>query len=132
MQIAEAFVAIRPKTNKAEFQSQVEKDTTAAARSAGTKAGDELGKSMTTRLRAATSGLGAVLGSVGAGLFLKSAFDDAREFIRTQAQLQAVLKSTGGEAGVTSEHIEGLAQSQQKLGIADDEVTKRGAALLLT
>jgi len=48
MQIAEAFVAIRPKTDKAQFQSQIEKDTTAAAKSAGTKAGDELGKSMTS------------------------------------------------------------------------------------
>lgn len=133
MQIAEAFVAIRPNPDsKATFQREVTGIVTPGATKAGQDAGKALGAGMTSSVKSAVLGLGALVGSIGAGVALKSAFGAATDATRANAQLAAVLKSTGAVAGVTTADVEKLAQSQLKLGIADDETTKRGAALLLT
>lgn len=59
----------------------------------------------------------------------------AREFAAAEvvgAQLDAVLRSTGGSAGITRGEIDELANELQDLSGTEDEVIRRGAALMLT
>lgn len=59
----------------------------------------------------------------------------AKEFADAEivsAQLDAVLKSTGGAAGVTRDEIDALASSLQEVSGVGDDVIRRGAALMLT
>lgn len=66
-----------------------------------------------------------------ASIIVKSARDLARiEKINTQTE--AVLKSMGNSAGVTAEHIEGLAGDLEKLTASEAETIQEGANLLLT
>lgn len=69
----------------------------------------------------------------GAGvLAIKSFVDAANESERGVAQLNAVLKSTGGIAGVTKEQALGLAGSLQKVTTITDEAILGGENMLLT
>jgi hypothetical protein len=72
------------------------------------------------------AGLAAVAGGI------KFTTDAARESREVQAQLAAVLKSTGGIAGVTSAEANAYANSLQKLTNFDDEAILSGETLLLT
>ena len=82
----------------------------------------------------------AVLGGIaaaGAGLgilatTLKSSIDNAIEAQEVQAQLNAVLESTGGIAGITAERANELADSLSKVTRFDDEAILSGENLLLT
>jgi hypothetical protein len=49
-----------------------------------------------------------------------------------EAKLQAVIRATGGAAGVTAEHVMDLAASLQRTTTFGDEATIAGAAVLLT
>lgn len=62
----------------------------------------------------------------------KQALDAAAEAEVIAAQTEAALKSTGGVAGVTAEHIGKLAESIDRKSMADDEAIQSGANLLLT
>jgi hypothetical protein len=95
-------------------------------------------------------GLGKVLGDVGkiAGGFLAAnvigggvqqltgflgdSVAAAKESIAANAQLDAVLKSTGGAAGLTADHIKDLAGSLEKSSLFEDEAILKGQNLLLT
>ena len=66
---------------------------------------------------------------VALGTLSVKAFTEQEDAI---AKMEAVLKSTGGVAGVTSTHVTDLASSLQKTTTFADEVTVNGAALLLT
>lgn len=57
------------------------------------------------------------------------AFQEAEKIA---AQTNAVLKSTGGAAGVTAKHVENLAGKLSMLSGADDEAIQSGQNLLLT
>lgn len=72
------------------------------------------------------TGLAAVAGGI------KYTTDAARESREVQAQLAAVLKSTGGIAGVTSQEANAYASSLQRLTNFDDEAILSGETLLLT
>jgi hypothetical protein len=96
------------------------------------------------------SGLGKVLGQVGtiaAGFlaanvisggvqkltgFIGDSVAAARESIAVDAQLAAVLKSTGGAAGVTADAAKDLASSIEKASLFEDEAVLSGENLLLT
>lgn len=60
------------------------------------------------------------------------AFAGAAESAKVQAQTNAVLKSTGGIAGVTAEQIKDLASSLQETTLFTDEQTQSGQNMLLT
>jgi len=95
-------------------------------------------------------GLGDVLGKVGtiAGGFLAAnviqggvqkltgfigdSIAAAKESIAVDAQLAAVLKSTGGAAGVTAEEVKGWASALEKASLFEDEAILKGQNLLLT
>jgi len=107
-----------------------------------TSAGDKIGKfesgagSMVSKV---ASGFGklitaaAALGAVTAvGAFFKSAVDEAAEAEQNIAQLENVIKSTGGAAGVTAESITSMASELQKITTFSDDAIIAGDNLLLT
>lgn len=63
---------------------------------------------------------------------LMASIDAFAEAEVVDAQVNAVLQSTGGIAGVTAEAIDDLATRLSKLSGVDDEAIKRGEALMLT
>ncbi len=69
---------------------------------------------------------------VGLGSVLNDAVQSAGESADVISQLEAVLKSTGGVAGVTSKEAQDLASSLQKLTRFSDEQILSGENLLLT
>jgi len=56
----------------------------------------------------------------------------AMEAERAMAQTNAVIKSTGGAAGMTAEQVADLAASESRLSSIDDEVIQGGENMLLT
>src|SRR5690242_11766809 len=78
----------------------------------------------------ANAGLITVLAGVGAGM--KYAIDQAAEAEKVNAQLEAVLKSTGGAAGMTADELDKMATSLSRMSTYDDEAIKSSEALLLT
>ena len=65
-------------------------------------------------------------------VFMKQSVAAASESAKIDAKLGAVIKSTGGAAGVTAAAIDNLANSQMKQTGMDDEMIKNGAAVMLT
>lgn len=112
------------------------------AKDDASKALDSVGKS--------AGGLGKTLGDVGkiaggfmaanvvaAGVqqltgFIGDSIDAAKESIAVNAQLDAVLKSTGGAAGVTADEVRSMAAEMEKMSVFEDEAIISGQNLLLT
>jgi hypothetical protein len=80
------------------------------------KFGKDLSKSVTAPL-------------VGVAALSVKAFMDQEDAV---ARMEATLKATGGVAGVTSDHIKGLANNLQQTTTFADEATVGAGALLLT
>lgn len=64
--------------------------------------------------------------------YFKESVQAAAESERVQAQLEQVIKSTGGAAGVTAEQVSNMANSMSRLTAIDDDVIKKTDAVLLT
>jgi hypothetical protein len=87
------------------------------------------------------AGMGAVAGgaavaaqAIGEGLVtaLKTGVSEMQEQEKVSAQTSAVLKSTGNAAGVTKDHIEGLASALQAQTGTQDDAIQSSENLLLT
>lgn len=78
--------------------------------------------------------VGAAAGVAFAGIagFAKSAIDSANESAKVQAQLNAVLTSTHGAAGLYIEDLNDQAQALQKMTTYSDEAVGSAQAMLLT
>jgi len=76
--------------------------------------------------------LAAAAGATGLAVALKSSVEAAMESQRVETQLNAVLKSTGGIAGVTAEAAKDLAANMQRLTTYDDEAVLSAENVLLT
>lgn len=63
---------------------------------------------------------------------LGTAFQTVAEKATLLAETNAIIESTGGAAGVTSEHVVELADSLEKMSLADDTAIQKGENLLLT
>lgn len=74
----------------------------------------------------------AALGGLAAGLGAKASLDAAREQIRTETKLAAVLKSTGHAAGLSAQQIKDYASELQGVTNFGDEATINAAAMLAT
>jgi phage-related protein len=85
------------------------------------------GAAMTGVGKTATLGLTLPLVAFG-----KTAIDSFGEASRVAAQTDAVLKSTGGAAGVTAAEIDRLSQRVGNLAAVDNDVVQQGANMLLT
>ena len=68
----------------------------------------------------------------GLAIGAKVAWGEVSEGQQVMAQTEAVLKSTGGAAGVTAKDVEGLAGSLSRMTGVDDEAIQAGENLLLT
>ncbi len=110
--------------------------------SSGVKSGVSQSISQLQKLQAAGQLIGGALQKVGAGLtlgvtvpviaFFKSSVDSAMEAENALAELNAVIKSTGGAAGMTADDITKMAAGLQKVTkFADDDIIK-GQSMLLT
>lgn len=89
-----------------------------------------VGDSFTKLLKASAVGVAAIGGAAIA--FGVSAVKSFEESENAAAQLNAVLKSTGGAAGVTADQANDLASSLQKVTRFSDETIIGGENLLLT
>lgn len=104
-------------------------------------------KELTSSLGGSLGGLGSLAAgalATGGGLaalgmavnatvdYLKWATDQAEEAAKVQAQLDAVLRSTGNAAGMASEELDTLANSLEATSGIEDDVIKRNEALMLT
>jgi len=72
------------------------------------------------------------IGGAGLGAAVKASFDEMSNAQKVSAQTAAVLKSTGGAAGVTAKQVDELGTSLMNLSGVDDEVIKSAENLLLT
>jgi len=103
----------------------------------GLKDADKGMKSAQDRLKDFSAGIK----NVGAGMiaasgpivaFGVSSVKAAMDSQNAVAQLEAVIKSTGGSAGVTADHAQALASSLQNLTMFGDEATLSAESMLLT
>ena len=91
---------------------------------------------VTSSIKSLAAGAGLALGAGGAvfmlGKFLKDSVAQAAEAQKAHAQLEAVIRSTGGAAGVTAREVEDLATSLARMTAYDDEAIVSAGSLLLT
>lgn len=80
-------------------------------------------------LKKAALGLGAV---IGVGTLFKGFIDDASEAEDNLKQLQTVIESTGGKAGVTADQVTSMAAELQKVTKFSDDAIVSADNLLLT
>lgn len=64
--------------------------------------------------------------------FIGDSVQEAKDAADGQAQLAAVIKSTGGAAGVTADHVNALADKYAGLTKFEDDATRGAASMLLT
>jgi len=82
-----------------------------------------------TSLRSAMLQLGI---SISAGLVFRKIVENTKAAQYAMAQLEAVVKSTGGAAGKTVEELDAMAKALQQTTIYGDEATKSAQGILLT
>src|SRR5215510_11715442 len=68
----------------------------------------------------------------GLGSAIGASVDEWQQQTQVAAQTGAVIKSTGGIAGVTAQHVDKLASQISSLSGMDDEAIQSGENLLLT
>lgn len=111
MKVGEAFVEIRPDTGGFEAE-------------ANSKIGGTL--------KNLAKGAAVAFAAVAAKDFLSGAIAEAQEAAKVTAQTEAVIKSMGGVANVTADHVGKLAESLSNKTAIDDEAIQGAENLLLT
>lgn len=102
------------------------------------KSGQETDKTSGKMKRAAKAvgGLAGAYAALGAGQkaidFMRSAVAEAREAEKVSKLTAQAIKTTGGAANVTADHVGKLAESISNKTAVDDEAVQSGANLLLT
>lgn len=123
MELEELIVPL--KLNDSLFDSGIEKSITKA-----TAFGNILGNLASSAITGAFNLLGKGLQTVEG--FLGDSVQEASDSENAISQLEAVIKSTGGVAGVTSKQAQDLASSLQKVTKYSDEAVLGGENMLLT
>lgn len=85
-----------------------------------------------TSLKSIATIAGVALGAAGLTKFLKDCVNSAAESEAAMAQTEAVIKSTGGAAGVTADQVAELAKQLQNETAFSDEAVQGAENLLLT
>lgn len=104
--------------------------STNAALGSFKETGNQVWSALSTVATVAAVAAAAAVG--GLALAFGDSVSQARESIAASNQLNAVLTSTGGAAGVTSEHAKELANSLQQVTNFGDEATLGAESMLLT
>ena len=113
------YVDVEPRIDKTAAQTSMQRDLGGSLRSAGAK--------MAGAGAAMTAGL--TLPIIGFGKAAYGAFTESTAVI---AQTEAVVKSTGGVAGVTAAEVDNLATKLSGVAAVDDEVIAGAENMLLT
>lgn len=129
-EVGTAYVSIVP--SAAGFGATLERQVTGQANLVGQQAGKALGTGITASASGIAKGVVAVLGGIGAAHFMRGALDEAQEAVKVGNLTNAVIKSTGGAAGVTADQVGALATSLSKVAGVDDELIQAGENVLLT
>jgi hypothetical protein len=134
-----AFLDVVPRLQR-DFSKQLSSQMLApmaqSADQVGTQSGRRLGTKLTEGLRAPLRQAGGIV----AGAFaVKKVFDffqtsitEGRESNRVAAQTEAVIRSTGGAAKVTTQQVSDLAAAISNKTGKDDEAIQAGANMILT
>jgi hypothetical protein len=85
-----------------------------------------------TALAANAKMVGGAAAVAGVALAARSMYEEMSEAETVGAQLEAVLKSTGGSANVTKDQVVALSEAVGRKSALDDEAVASGANLLLT
>ncbi len=124
--IGEAFIRVRPDTGM----------FTREATPAMTSSGEHSGRTFGSAFKGALTGVAAAVGVLLAGRavlgFAGEALAEARQAAQVGRLTEAVIKSTGGAAKVSSGHVADLAESVSNLVGVDDEAIQGAENLLLT
>lgn len=120
-EIADAWVALKPSAKG--FGRATESQIGGEMRTSGSRIGGLFGTAIKT---------GAVAGAVAVGAAFTVGLKGAAAYQKLQAQTAAVLKSTGGAAGVTADGITKLAGKIAAYSDGNDDAVQSGANLLLT
>lgn len=113
--------------------TSLDKDMQAANRSIGKleKNSSKLGGALKSSLKVGAAAAGTAIGA-GLAVSLKTAITEARDAAKVTRQTEAVLKSTGGTAGVTAKEVGNLANAISNKTAVDDEAIQSAGNLLLT
>lgn len=127
LRVGSAYLDVLPRLGRT-FDGDVERAVSSPMDRAGSKAGGILGGAIG---RAVTLAVSAVAVKKAYD-FVKGAVDNARESIEVSKQTEAVIRSTGGAANVTADHVDKLATAISNKTAMDDEAIASSENLLLT
>src|SRR5688500_3819385 len=103
-EVGTAYVSIVP--SAAKFGSALQSQITGEAATAGVSAGQALGAGVTTGAKGVVAGLAGVFLTAGTFRFLQGAVGEAEDAIRVGKLTEAVIRSTGGAANVSTAQVE--------------------------
>jgi hypothetical protein len=129
-EVGTAYVSILP--SAAGFGAKLQSQITGEAALTGQKAGQALGAGITGQASGIATKVAGVFAAVGVARFLKGSIAEAEDAARVGRLTDAVIKSTGGSAGVTAAQVEKLSGSLSKMAGVDDEVIQGAQNVLLT
>ena len=124
--IGEAFIRLKP--DVAGFA----KDASPGMASAGKSVGGSFASSFGKAFGAISVALGGLFVASKAFAFLKDATNEAREAARLMRLTEAVIKSTGGAAKITTKEVADLADRLAAVAGVDDEVIQGAENMILT
>lgn len=102
------------------------------ANTQGIEKGSDVVRGRLTGVASSLKGIASLGAVVGAVSFFGNAIQEAREAERVTRKTEQVIKSTGGVARVSADHIGRLSESMSELAGVDDEVIQQGNNVLLT
>jgi len=102
------------------------------SKSSGEKSGKSFADKFKSGIGSLSTTISSSLGAFAVGSWLKGSFDDLAQSSAGVSQTAAVIKSTGGAAGVTATQIDTLTNSLKDKTATDDDVIRSGANMLLT
>lgn len=102
------------------------------SKASGQKSGQGFAEKFKSGIGSLSTTISSSLGAFAVGSWLKGSFDDLAQSNAGVSQTAAVIKSTGGAAGVTATQVDSLTNSLKNKTAVDDDVVRGGANMLLT
>lgn len=95
-------------------------------------ASEKTAKAITGAFKLMNNALGTLGVTLSAGAIFGKMLEESKQAESAAKKVEAVLRATGGAAGITAQKVDAVASSMSKLTGIDDELIKGGQALLLT
>lgn len=129
-EVGSAYVSIVP--SAAGFGAKLQALVSGEAGQAGQQAGKALGAGISGQASTIAKGVAGIFATIGTARFFRGALAEAQEAVKIGNLTNAVIRSTGGVAGITSDQVSKLASNLSKVAAVDDELIQAGANVLLT